>query len=64
MATKIDYNQVREMLGTVITDGCHEYVVADYSMSNEMYKCWCKSRQKFYYMGVSAIPALFQVISG
>jgi hypothetical protein len=64
MAAKIDYNQIREMIGTVISDGTREYVLADYSMGNEMFQAWCKDRQRFYNIGPSAIGQLFTIVSG
>lgn len=64
MATAIDYNQVREMLGTVVTDGYWEYVVADYKMGCDAYELWCKSRQRFYFTSYRALHELYTVISG
>lgn len=60
----IDYSKVRGLLGTVVTDGEHEYVVSDFKMRDEMYEMWCKDRQQFYYTGYNATHQLFTVISG
>ena len=64
MATlTIDYNQIRQMLGTVVTDYSNEYVVADYKMSSDMYVLWCKTLQEFYYTSYRGMEC-FHVISG
>lgn len=62
IATAIDYNKIRAMLGVVVTDGYYDYVVADFKMGCEAYKLWCKSRQAFYYTGVNALHQLFEVV--
>ena len=62
IATAIDYNKVREMLGVVVTDGYYDYVVADFKMGCEAYQLWCKSRQAFYYTDVNALHQLFEVV--
>lgn len=60
----IDYNKVRQMLGTVVTDGYWEYVVSDYKIGCDAYELWCKSRQRFYFTGYNALHELYTVISG
>lgn len=52
---KIDFDAMREAIGTCVSDGYYEYVVADYSMSNNVVKLWCKKRQAYY----SVIPKVF-----
>lgn len=44
---KIDYEVIRETIGTVVYDGCHEYVVTDYSFKYNTMELWCKTRQMF-----------------
>jgi hypothetical protein len=61
--TAIDYNKVREMIGTVVTDGYWDYVIADYKMGCDAYELWCKSRQRFYFTSHSALHNLYTVIS-
>ena len=64
MTATIDYNKIREMLGVVVSDGYSEYVVADYSIGNDMFKLWDKNRQGFYFTSHGAFYALYKVISG
>jgi hypothetical protein len=45
---KVDLNLMREAIGTVVSDGSHEYVVVDYSLANHTVELWCKMRQAFY----------------
>ena len=52
---KIDYNMIREVIGTCVSDGCHEYVVSDYSFSYNTMQLWCKTRQIF----VKVTPKVF-----
>jgi len=54
-AQTVDLDVMREALGTVVSDGYHEYVVYDYSMANNVVQLWCKKRQTFY----SVTPATF-----
>ena len=44
----VNLEAMREAIGTVVTDGCHEYVVVDYSLANDTIKLWCKTRQTFH----------------
>jgi hypothetical protein len=62
--TQIDYKQIKEQIGTVVTDGNWEYVVADYKMGCDAYYLWCKSRQAFYYTEYNAFNTFYQQISG
>jgi hypothetical protein len=62
-ALTIDYNEVRAMLGTVVTDGSNEYVVSDYKMGADAYELWCKNRQQFFYTSYRGMQC-FKVISG
>jgi hypothetical protein len=62
--TAIDYNLIKSQIGTVVSDGYHEYVVADYKLSSDMYSLWCKNRQAFYFTGYNAFHALYTQISG
>jgi hypothetical protein len=64
MPATIDYNKVREMLGTVVTDGSNEYVVSDYKMKCDAYELWCKNRQQFYFTSYNGLHNCFRVISG
>lgn len=61
---QIDYNKVREMLGTVVTDGSHIYVVSDYKMGCDAYELWCKTRQQFYFTSYRGLHSCYTVISG
>jgi hypothetical protein len=45
---KINYDMIREILGTVVTDDAYEYVVCDYSFKYNTVELWCKTRQCFY----------------
>ena len=63
-STEIDYNKIRNMLGLVVTDGEHQYVVVDFKMGCEVYELWCKTRKAVYYTGPNALHQLFEVISG
>ena len=62
--TKVDYNRIKEQIGTVVTDGYWDYIVADYKLGCDAYYLWCKSRQAFYYTDYNAFNALYQQISG
>jgi len=44
---KINYDMIREAIGTVVYDGCYEYVVTDYSFNYNTMELWCKTRQIF-----------------
>lgn len=44
---KINYDMIREILGTVVTDDAYEYVVTDYSFNYNTMELWCKTRQIF-----------------
>lgn len=48
MNLKVDLDAMREAIGTVVSDGSHEYVVVDYSLANDTVKLWCKQRQTFH----------------
>ena len=48
MNIKVDLDAMREAIGTVVSDGSHEYVVVDYSLANNTVELWCKQRQTFY----------------
>ena len=45
---KIDFEAMRNAIGTCCSDGYYEYVVADYSMSKNVVQLWCKTRQSFH----------------
>ena len=62
--TQIDYKQIKEQIGTVVTDGYWDYVVADYKLGCDAYYLWCKSRQSFYYTDYNAFNTFYQQISG
>ncbi len=62
--TKVNYNKIKEQIGTVVTDGYWEYVVADYKMGCDAYYLWCKNRQAFYYTDYNAFNRLYTQISG
>jgi hypothetical protein len=62
--TKVDYNLIKQQIGTVVTDGYWDYVVVDYKLGCDAYYLWCKSRQAFYYTDYNAFNALYQQISG
>ena len=60
--TKVDYNRIKEQIGTVVSDGYWEYVVADYKLGCDAYYLFCKSRQAFYYTEYNAFNALFKQV--
>jgi hypothetical protein len=62
--TQVNYNLIKQQIGTVVTDGYWEYVVADYKMGCDAYYLWCKNRQAFYYTDYNAFNRLYQQISG
>lgn len=62
--TKIDYNKVRSMIGTVVSDGTYNYVVADYSMNKDMYQIWCTHRQVYFFASYNGLHACYDVVSG
>lgn len=66
MSTSIDYLKIRDMIGTVVTDGEYEYVISDFMISRDAYQMWCKTRQQFYFTGYHAlhVHGLFAVVSG
>jgi hypothetical protein len=61
--TKIDYNLIKEQIGTVVTDGYWNYVVSDYKLGCDAYYLFCKSRQTFYYTEYNAFNALYTQVS-
>jgi hypothetical protein len=62
--TNVNYNLIKSQIGTVVTDGYWDYIVADYKLGCDAYYLWCKSRQAFYYTDYNAFNALYQQISG
>jgi hypothetical protein len=62
--TKVNYNLIKEQIGTVVTDGYWEYVVADYKMGCDAYYLWDKEDQQFYYTDYNAFNRLYTQISG
>jgi hypothetical protein len=59
----LDYNQIRQNIGRVVSDGSHAYDIADYSIGNECYKLWCRERQRYYLVGVNSLQ-LYDQVSG
>jgi len=59
MNTTVNLDAMREAIGTVVSDGYHEYVVVDYSLANNTVELWCKMRQSFY----KVVPAVFDAMS-
>ena len=59
---QMDYNKIKEQIGTVVSDGYWEYVVADYKLGCDAYYLFCKSRQAFYYTEYNAFNALFKQV--
>jgi hypothetical protein len=45
---EVNLEAMKEAIGTVCSDGYHEYVVVDYSLANNTVELWCKKRQVFY----------------
>ena len=62
--TMVDYNLIKEQLGTVVTDGTNEYVVYDFKIGCAAYQLWDKKDQEFYYTDYNAFNTLYQQISG
>lgn len=56
---KVNLDAMKDCLGTVVTDGYYEYVVADFSLSNNTVQLWCKKRQVYYYV----IPRVFDAMT-
>lgn len=55
---KINYDLIREIIGTVVTDDAYEYVVCDYSFANNTMELWCKTRQRFYKVTPKAFDSM------
>jgi hypothetical protein len=62
--TQVNYNLIKEQIGTVVTDGVSEYVVSDYKLGCDAYQLWDKEDQQFYYTDYNAFNALYTQISG
>jgi hypothetical protein len=62
--TQVNYNLIKQQIGTVVTDGVSEYVVADYKLGCDAYQLWDKEDQQFYYTDYNAFNALYTQISG
>jgi hypothetical protein len=62
--TQVNYNLIKQQIGTVVTDGVSEYVVYDYKLGCDAYQLWDKEDQQFYYTDYNAFNALYTQISG
>ena len=64
-STMIDYNLVKEQLGTVVVDNHNnEYVVYDFKIGCSAYQLWDKKDQAFYYTDYKAFNTFYSQISG
>ena len=63
--TMIDYNKVKQQLGTVVIDNnWNEFVVYDFKIGCDAYQLWDKKEQKYYYTDYNAFNTLYTQISG
>ena len=63
--TNINYNLIKEQIGTVVIDTqLQEYVVSDYKLGCDAYQLWDKEEQKYYYTDYNAFNKLYTQISG
>ncbi len=63
--TKVDYNLIKQQIGTVVIDNnFKQYVVSDYKLGCDAYQLWDKEDQQFYYTDYNAFNALYTQISG
>ena len=63
--TMIDYNKVKQQLGTVVVDNhSNEFVVYDFKIGCSAYQLWDKKVQTFYYTDYNSFNTFYTQISG
>ena len=63
--TMIDYNKVKQQLGTVVVDNHNnEFVVYDFTIGCAAYQLWDKKEQQYCYTDYNAFNTFYQQISG
>ena len=61
----IDYNKVKQQLGTVVVDNHNnEFVVHDFKIGCAAYQLWDKNAQQYCYTDYNAFNTFYQQISG
>ena len=61
----IDYNKVKQQLGTVVIDNhWNEFVVYDFKIGCSAYQLWDKKEQQYCYTDYNAFNTLYTQISG
>ena len=63
--TMIDYNKVKQQLGTVVIDNnWNEFVVYDFKIGCSAYQLWDKKEQQYCYTDYNAFNTFYTQISG
>ena len=61
----IDYNKVKQQLGTVVIDNhWNEFVVYDFKIGCAAYQLWDKKEQQYCYTDYNAFNTFYTQISG